>query len=829
MINFDLKKTRIYEVLKWEKLFFSLGFSGKVLLVLAVVFIGFPGFSLMFLSLGIFFLIQELFFELGLKSQKTPNSLEEAFLDYQNYNLADFLDFKCAKTFSKVLKTAKSPEIMSTHLLFFVIKDNSKLKFIFERLLLDIKEFEKGAGDYVKKLPVVKEGNSIFSEELERVMNKSLEIAANKNHLRIEIGDIFSSLAREDVFFREVLLKNGLKADDIDNLTVWLENLEKREKENKEFWSYNNLVKKGSLARAWTAGYTVYLDKYSVDLTEMIKKRDMEFVGHEQELSSLERVLATQGINNALLVGQSGTGKRSIIYHLAKRSLFGQCLKEVNYSRVVELDLPSLLARIESPEEVEVTLDRIFREVLSAGNIILIIDSIHNYLGKNLGLGVVDISGILSPYLRFSQFRMIGITTYEGLHKEIEKNSSILSLFGKVEVSEISLKDTLILLEYRALELEEKYKIYISYSALRDIISLCDRYFPSLAFPEKAVDILKETVIYVCSLRDKVNVVLPKHVAKIITQKTEIPVGEIEGKEKEMLLNLEDLIHRRIINQSEAVKEISSALRRARSQITVRQGPMGVFLFLGPTGVGKTETSKALTEIYFGSERKMIRIDMSEFQSERDIPRLMGSSFEQGLLTEPVRENPFSMVLLDEIEKANSKVLNLFLQVFDEGFITDGLGRKVDFKNTIIIATSNAGSELILKALRDNEKWEGVRQRLIDYLFEERIFRPEFINRFDGVVLFTPLTKDNLLEIAELLLQKLKKNLYEKGVEFVITKELKEKIAELGYSPIFGARNMRRVLQEKVENVLASALLRGEIEKGKKVQINEKDFSLIIN
>jgi len=323
--------------------------------------------------------------------------------------------------------------------------------------------------------------------------------------------------------------------------------------------------------------------------------------------------------------------------------------------------------------------------------------------------------------------------------------------------------------------------------------------------------------------------VLPKHIARIITEKTEIPVGEIASEEKEALLNLEDLIHQRIINQEEAVREVSTALRRARSEITIRKGPMGCFLFLGPTGVGKTETSKALAENYFGSEDKMIRLDMSEFQDIKDIPRLIGSEKETGLLTSLVRESPFSLILLDEIEKAHPNILNLFLQVLDEGHLTDGFGRKINFKNTIIIATSNAGYQVILKAIKEKTNWSMIKQELLDFLFQNGIFRPEFINRFDAMVVFQPLSKENLLDIAELMLSGLKKNLEEKGIGFVITRELKEKIVELGYNPTFGAREMRRVIQDKIENVLAEALLSGELKRGQKIGIDPTEFKLIIN
>jgi ATP-dependent Clp protease ATP-binding subunit ClpC len=399
-------------------------------------------------------------------------------------------------------------------------------------------------------------------------------------------------------------------------------------------------------------------------------------------------------------------------------------------------------------------------------------------------------------------------------------------LFEKVEVAEISEDETLMLLEDMALRLEAKYKKFVSYSALRDIIAYCSKYLPAIPFPEKAMDLLDEAMVYLKQSQDKL--LLSEHIARIITEKTHIPVGKMEKEEKQILLNLESLIHEKIIGQKEAVQEVSTALRRARAEVTIKKGPMGSFLFLGPTGVGKTETAKALADIYFGSQDRMIRLDMSEFQSVDDIPRLLGSPGQEGFLTTQVRKRPFSLILLDEIEKAHPNILNLFLQVLDEGHLTDGLGRKVDFKNSIIIATSNAGYKIILKSLQEKD-WVGVKQSLLDFLFEEGTFRPEFINRFDAMVVFKPLTKENLLAIAGLMLNKLKKNLKEKEIELIINEPLKNKIVELGYNPTFGARYMSRVIQDKVENILASAILSGEVKRGSRVEINAVDFKLKIN
>jgi ATP-dependent Clp protease ATP-binding subunit ClpC len=852
---FNLKEAAIFRAVKWEKVpvFSSAKSLKKLFLILfIIVFLLFLfqvlsekphqdylALSIIFLALTIIFRLADSFFNLKLKKPvlgknivEQAGFLDEAVKNPEKYNLAEFLSLEVARAFDKSLKFQKSKklsEINSSILFYFLLIDNPKLNFVFSRAILDFNEIIKTFKQHINEIKPEKELKSedIYSKDFQNSIIGALKIAQKKGHIRIELGDAISSLAKEDLIFKKILVEFNLKAEDFENLNLWLEYLEEKPKRRKKFWDYESLLKRGTMAKEWTAGYTITLDQYAIDWTERVKRALPEFIGHKDSLKAVERILSRREINNVLIVGGPGSGRKSIIYALALKSLFGQSLPEVNYKRVVELDLPGIISQMRG-EEAEITLDKIFQETISAGNIILVIDEFHNYVSQVPRPGILDISGVLSSYLHLPKFQLVAITTFEGLHKNIEQNSSMLALFEKVEVSEISPQETLLLLENLTLVLERKYKKFISYPALREIITLTERYLPSLPFPEKAMDILDEVVIYVAdSTRDPI--VLPKHVDKIISEKTQIPVGEIEAKEKNILLNLEDLIHQRIINQEEAVNEVSSAMRRARTGVTIRKGPMGCFLFLGPTGVGKTETSKALAEIYFGSEEKMIRLDMSEFQNTTDIPRLIGAAGEEGMLTTKVRESPFSLVLLDEIEKAHPNILNLFLQVLDEGNLTDGLGRKVDFKSTIIIATSNAAYKVILKALKEKTEWSKVKQKLLENLFAEGIFRPEFINRFDAMVVFRPLTKENLLDIAELFLQKLKKNLQEKEVEFLITPELKEKIVELGYDPTFGAREMRRVIQDRVENILASALLSDRLKRGYRVKVDPEKFELIIN
>jgi ATP-dependent Clp protease ATP-binding subunit ClpC len=789
------------------------------------------GLSIVLLSLAVGSKVGRSFFESKLQKPKVLGNLSQVIANLSNYNLADFLSFNVAKAIANSIdfcQQNKIGEVTSTQVFHFLLTGDHDLNFIFSRALLDIKSLKKVLADYLKTTASKSQPESMtYSADFQASLLDALQIAKRKSHIRIETGDMIASLAKNDLFFKKILIDNNLKFKDIENLTWWLEDLEKKIREERRFWQAKNLAKKGSLGRQWAAGFTPTLDRFSIDLSERMRRMGFyDIIGHKKEILTAERILSRGEMNNVLIIGESGSGRKSIAHAIAKKSALGESLPEVNDKRVIQLDLSNLLAQIQTTEEIESVLNTIFQEVIFAGNVILVIDEFHYFVGGKVQAGAMDISSLLAPYLSSPAFPIVAIATVEGFHKNIEQNSSILSLLEKVEVAEISEDETLMLLEDMALRLEAKYKKFVSYSALRDIIAYCSKYLPAIPFPEKAMDLLDEAMVYLKQSQDKL--LLSEHIARIITEKTHIPVGKMEKEEKQILLNLESLIHEKIIGQEEAVQEVSTALRRARAEVTIKKGPMGSFLFLGPTGVGKTETAKALADIYFGSQDRMIRLDMSEFQSVDDIPRLLGSPGQEGFLTTQVRKRPFSLILLDEIEKAHPNILNLFLQVLDEGHLTDGLGRKVDFKNSIIIATSNAGYKIILKSLQEKD-WAGVKQSLLDFLFEEGTFRPEFINRFDAMVVFKPLTKENLLAIAGLMLNKLKKNLKEKEIELIINEPLKNKIVELGYNPTFGARYMSRVIQDKVENVLASAILSGEVKRGSRVEINAVDFKLKIN
>jgi ATP-dependent Clp protease ATP-binding subunit ClpC len=846
-LNFDIKNTGVFHAVKRKNfpLFKFANFLSQLFLFLFIISLLLIFFSLLgmvssnlavkapvlFLALYLIFWNLHLFTDLKIKKPGISAKLSDATENPDNYNLAEFLDLPSAEIVADAIKFCKKRKIAvdSTSLFYSAVKASREIAIISFRLGLDIKKLQEDLKNYLEK---TYRGDALesFSEDFQKTIADALNVAALRKRERIGEKEILIALAENNEFFKKVMVDADLKIEDIENIIIWLDSAEDSINRSKKFWSRENLSRAGSMGKNWASGYTITLDQYSTDWGKIVSDwKFKEITSHEKQIKEVEIILSRNGSSNVLIVGNSGAGRRSIVEGIARRCYLGQSLPSLNNKRVVELDMVALSAAIQNFENLENTLDQIFSEVLASGNVILVINNLENFVSQNIQKpGAVDISGILSKYLSIPGFRLMGITTYEGLHRSIEQNSSFANLFRKIEIPEITEKETIEILQSNSLELEYKTKIFVLYTSIREIVNLTARYMPSLPFPEKALDVLNEAVVYVQSRREKI--VLPHHITEIISSKTEIPVGKMEVKEKETLLNLENLIHKRIVNQQEAVKEVSVAMRRARAGIASKKRPMGTFLFLGPTGVGKTETSKALAQIYFGSEDKMIRLDMSEFQAISDIPRLIGavSPVEmQGLLTTPVRETPFSLVLLDEIEKAHPNILNLFLQVLDEGHITDGQGRKIVFTNTIIICTSNAGADIIFKEIEAGKTLE--KDKLLATLFNKNIFKPEFINRFDATVIFHPLTKENLLQIAQLTLQGLQKNLKEKEIDFEITEPLKSKIVELSYKPAYGAREMRRVVQDKVENVIAQAMIADQIKKGDKIEVDPETFELIVN
>lgn len=745
--------------------------------------------------------------------------------EIKDINLTDYLGFRLTRAIIRASDFCKNKKIAlnSFVVIYFFWKDE-RGKLIFEKMGLEKGVFKKKLKDQV----IESQNKNIEDEkDFNFILEKAALLGVINFHNHIEIKDFLVVVAEEDFRFREILSQNDMGVDDVDHVASWENFYEYEFWKRKKFWLLENLTMKEGIGRHWAAGYSVNLDRYSTDITKIIKKQNVSvhLMAHDKEINAIERILSKGGEHNVLLVGSPGSGRTTIAYAFAKKISEGKSFGYLNYKRFLELDMQLVLAGLDTPGQILERLEIIFSEAAKAGNIILLIDEIHNYLGSDKGPGSIDISSVLLPFLPLDDFQVFGITSYDGWYKYIDKNPSIKNLFVKVEVREADNLETIMILEDMLPGLEDKYDISINYRAIRDVVKLSGQYIQDAPFPEKAIDILTEAIIYAKKKGEKK--VLPEHINIIISERTEVPVGAIKENEKQKLLNLENKIHQRVIDQEEAIKLISEAMRRARAGVKSKGKPIGSFLFLGPTGVGKTETSKALAESYFGSEEKMIRFDMSEYQQISSISRLIGSSEmgEPGLLTKAISNNPFSLLLLDEIEKSHPNILNLFLQVLDEGWLTDVFGKRVSFGEAIIIGTSNAGAEMIREKVKQGLPLESFKEDLIDYLLKQGIFSPEFLNRFDAVVVFKPLTPEHLIQIAKLMLDGLAKRLYDgMGLRFIFNEDIVKEVAKLGYKPEFGARPMKRIIQDKIENVIAKRILESNFKRGDFIEIKLEEI-----
>ena len=636
---------------------------------------------------------------------------------------------------------------------------------------------------------------------------------------------------------------------------------------------------------------TPVLDQYSRDLTKLALEGKMDpVIGREEEIRRVIQILSRRGKNNPCLVGEPGVGKTAIAEGLAQQISLGLVPESVAGKRVITLDLSSMIAGSKYRGEFEERIKKVIREVIGAGNILLFMDELHTMIGAGGAEGAMDASNILKPYLARGEFQMIGATTVEEYRKYIERDAALERRFQPVMVEEPTVEDTIEILKGLRRFYEKHHQVIITDEGLEAAAKLSDRYVSDRFLPDKAIDLMDEAAakvrlegvktstnlqgiqIEIRRVSDEMEEAIQKmelkaasalrkekeelqaeyeklrkkakksmkrkraevgenEVAEVVAQWTKIPVKRLAEEESAKLRKLESILHKRVIGQEEAVTAVAKAVRRGRVGLKDPSRPIGSFLFLGPTGVGKTEISKALAEAVFGTEGSMIRVDMSEYMEKHSVSKMIGSPpgyvgyDEGGQLSEKVRRSPYSVILFDEIEKAHPDVFNILLQVLDDGHITDAQGRKIDFKNTIIIMTSNAGAQSIIepKALgfASVEDAKHNYDRMKDSVMEEvrRIFKPEFLNRIDETIVFHALTKEDMKKIVTLmsktLVERCKKQM---GIDLHITGNVKSHIVDAAFEPKYGARPLRRMIQNKIEDGLAEEILAGRVKPGSAVE-----------
>lgn len=650
---------------------------------------------------------------------------------------------------------------------------------------------------------------------VEDVLKKAAEISGSINSDHIHAVDFFVAylIVSED---QTHFLKNlQLKTEDLINMLLWA---------HKEFEidsdSFGVRTDKGihftgfGVFDSLVYGWNVEIKKYAKNLTYQVlsQKFPPSVVGRSKEYEQLVGALAKDTQNNVVLIGEPGTGKTSLVEYFAYMSQMGTVPEHTRHKMIYELLVEELLAGANTKGEQEERISSLIEDISHAGNVLLFIQNIENIFGG--GGTNFDISGVLFEHLKNGSIQMIGTTTHAGYQTYLANKGSIANLFEAIRLEEPDKPSALFMLFEKVPEIEQKYHVGLSYSAVKATIDLNASYFPDRYLPGKALALL-ETVVSNARIAKKKRIE-KDDVIKEIEAKTNIILQAPTQDEKETLLHLEDEIHKRIINQEQAVKAIASALRRMRSGFSKENRPIAAFLFLGPTGVGKTETAKALAQIYFHDENNMIRLDMSEYQTQDVLPRLLGAQPGQeyipNTLTEQVKEHPFSLVLLDEFEKAHPHLLDIFLQVFDDGRLTDNAGKTISFANTIIIATSNAGSELVRENVEQDEK--KLHDLLIDTLLKKNIFKPELVNRFDEVVVFHPLSHEHIKQVVGLLLQSLAKQLSKQEITLQYDDSVVEKIIQEGYNIEFGARNIRRYIEGTIEELISKKILENALTNG---------------
>ncbi len=726
-----------------------------------------------------------------------------------------------------------------------------------------------------------------YTPRAKKVIELSMDEARKLGHSYVGTEHILLGLIREG---------EGVAARVLNNLGV---SLNKARQQVLQLLGSSEASGGNQQSGNTTHANTPTLDSLARDLTAIAKEEGLDpVIGRSKEIERVIQVLSRRTKNNPVLIGEPGVGKTAIAEGLAQAIINNEVPETLRNKRVMTLDMGTVVAGTKYRGEFEDRLKKVMDEIRQAGNVILFIDELHTLIGAGGAEGAIDASNILKPSLARGELQCIGATTLDEYRKYIEKDAALERRFQPIQVNEPTNDESVQILKGLRDRYEAHHRVTITDAAIEEAVKLSDRYISDRFLPDKAIDLIDEAASKVrlrsytappnlkelegrleetrkekdaavqsqefekaASLRDSEQrlreeldsmknewkkkqgqentEVTVEDIAQVVTSWTGIPVSRLVEEETDRLLRMEEILHQRVIGQGEAVKAISKAVRRARAGLKDPKRPIGSFIFLGPTGVGKTELARAVAETLFGDEDAFIRIDMSEYMEKHATSRLVGSPpgyvghDEGGQLTEKVRRNPYSVILLDEIEKAHPEVFNILLQVLEDGRLTDSKGRTVDFRNTAVIMTSNVGASTLRrnKSLgftvdSEDQNYKDMKGKVMSEL--KNSFRPEFLNRIDEIIVFHSLEKKHIREIISLMAEQLEKRLAEQGIQFELTEAAKDKISDEGFDPEYGARPLRRALQKQVEDRLSEELLKGNIKKGQKAIIDVKDNEFVV-
>ena len=787
--------------------------------------------------------------------------------------------------------------IGTEHILLGLVKEGSGVGAnVLKHLEIDLRKVRLEVEKLVKSGPeMVTMGKLPQTPRAKKVIEYAIEEARSLNHNYVGTEHLLLGLLREqDGVAAQVLMNLGLKLEDVREEVLNLLGAGVGQIDELDDEGIETEAEAPSPSPRRGKSKTPALDSFGRDLTELAKKDELDpVIGRHKEIERLVQILCRRTKNNPVLLGEAGVGKTAIIEGLAQRIIQGEVPDLLHDRRVVVLDLAMMVAGTKYRGQFEERIKAVMNEVRRAKNILLFIDELHTLVGAGGAEGAIDASNVLKPALSRGEIQCIGATTFDEYRKYIEKDNALERRFQSIAVNPPSNEDTIEILKGLRERYEKHHRVKFTDSAILAAVELSNRYISDRVQPDKSIDVIDEAGARVrlksmtkppsmadfeeqlellkvqkdeavknadyeaaAALRDEAEQLRSKKdgvqkewreqmnevtsevddniIAEVVSSMTGVPLTRLEEAESQRLLQLEDELHRTVISQHDGITQIAKAIRKSRSGLKDPNRPMGSFLFLGPTGVGKTLLAKALAEFMFGDADSLIYLDMSEYMEKHTVSRLVGAppgyvGYEEGgQLTEKVRRKPYAVVLFDEVEKAHGDVFNMLLQIMEEGRLTDSFGRQVDFRNTIVILTSNIGSDLI----KGGQSFGfGKREEVMDYdrlkkqlLSEtEKFFRPEFINRLDDVIVFQPLTKDDLYSIIDIELAKIMQRLQAKGITMELDQAAKDFLIDKGYNPDFGARPLRRALGTYIEDPLAEALLSGDYSEGNHLCVTHKE------